>query len=293
MGEGVIVGILDNDINPCHVSFLDDDMPPPAKWHMGATSPMGAFQDSVEVISMSLGDDMETRKPFYKDLIVVGSFPTVMSDLFVGTNTVNASSLERTLTKCALWLLTVAASTMGRRLISRVELGNGMVLDVENLKWYKRVRDNPFPLHLHRGNVCRRRAQHRRRPQQDRGVPAQGGPHHALGDDPEGGRRGHGQLVAASRMTHADGEMIMAYINSTPNVLAFGLMRQRIEFTVKLKRGASRQWHRGGQPPVGLRQALRAQPNRRALRTIAQQLIRTIFPARALFWFIWSSSCFR
>ncbi|RLM75230.1 subtilisin-like protease SBT1.7 [Panicum miliaceum] len=123
MGEGIIVAVLDNGIDPCHVSYTDDGMPPPARQVAGQMAPrahlasyevcfedtcpstkqliaieQGAFVDGVDVISISPGDD--TQKPFYKDLTAVGSFSTVMSGVFVSTSAGNSGSDLGIVTNC-------------------------------------------------------------------------------------------------------------------------------------------------------------------------------------------------
>ncbi|KAK1643337.1 hypothetical protein QYE76_061142 [Lolium multiflorum] len=310
MGEGVIVGILDNGIDPRHVSFLDDGMaPPPAKWrggcHFGdapcnkkliggrsrgpqshgthtsgtavgafvrdvklspADAPgavasgmaprahlafyevcvgdtcsateiltvteKGAFQDGVDVISISASDD--TQKPFYKDLIAVGSLSAVMSGVFVSTSAGNAGPLERSVTNCAPWQLTVAASTMGRRVVSRIQLGSGVVLDGENLNQYNPVENRPLVFVSGmfadgaldgvdvRGKIvaCDRSEDPITRAEM---VEKAGGAGMVSWSSLKRGAATtpvDNLAIAASRVPHADGQVIMAYINSTASPTA-------------------------------------------------------------------------
>lgn len=218
MGDGVIVGVLDNGVDPRHVSFGDEGMrPPPAKWrgkcdfggapcnnkliggraktledhgthtsgtavgafvrdvmvegsNLGTASGMaprahlamyevcladmcsatemltaterGAFLDGVDVLSISASDNKQ--KPFYDDLIAVGSFSAVMAGVFFSTSAGNAGPTAETVTNCAPWQLTVGASTVGRRIISKVQLGNGLVINGEASRRYKRVQNKPI-----------------------------------------------------------------------------------------------------------------------------------------------------
>lgn len=218
MGDGVIVGVLDNGVDPRHVSFGDEGMrPPPAKWrgkcdfggapcnnkliggraktledhgthtsgtavgafvrdvmvegsNLGTASGMaprahlamyevcladmcsatemltaterGAFLDGVDVLSISASDNKQ--KPFYDDLIAVGSFSAVMAGVFFSTSAGNAGPTAETVTNCAPWQLTVGASTVGRRIISKVQLGNGLVINGEASRGYKRVQNKPI-----------------------------------------------------------------------------------------------------------------------------------------------------
>jgi hypothetical protein len=216
MGDGVVVGVLDNGVDPRHASFRDDGMPPPpATWrggcdfggapcnnkliggrsltpgehgthtsspavgafvkdvrllrtNVGTASGMapcahlafyevccedacpsikqlvaierGTFVDGVDV-SISAGND--TQKPFYLDLTAVRSFFPVTSGVFVSTSAGNTGP-EPTVTNCAPWVLTVAASTMGRRVVSCVKLADGSVLKGQTMGQYKGVKNRPL-----------------------------------------------------------------------------------------------------------------------------------------------------
>ncbi|CAN6275302.1 unnamed protein product [Urochloa humidicola] len=309
MGEGAIVGVLDNGIDPRHASFGDEGMPPPpAKWRgpcdfggapcnrkliggrsqtpgqhgthtsstaagafvadvevlrqkVGAASgtaprahlamyevcfedtcpstkqliaiEQGAFVDGVDVVSISAGDD--TQKPFYKDLTAVGSFSAVMSGVFVSTSAGNAGPDYATVTNCAPWVLTVAASTMTRRVVSRVTLGNGVSLKGETNRRYKPVKAAPIVYVAGvfedgsalkavdvRGKIvfCDRSEGPTMRSEM---VRAAGGVGIVMfNDETEGGATaGVGNItIAAARVSEADGLKIMAYINATANPTA-------------------------------------------------------------------------
>ncbi|KAF8752681.1 hypothetical protein HU200_011921 [Digitaria exilis] len=308
MGEGVIVGVLDNGIDPRHVSYGDEGMaPPPAKWrgrcefggapcnkkliggrsltpgdhgthtsstavgafvsdvrmykkNVGVASGMaprahlalyavcfedtcpstkqliaieqGAFVDGVDVVSISAGDD--TQKPFYKDLTAVGSFSAVMSGVFVSTSAGNAGPDYATVTNCAPWVLTVGASTMTRRIVSTVRLGNGLVFQGEANRRYKPVKTAPLVYVSGmfeegalkgvdvRGKIvfCDRSESVSMRGQMVRDA---GGVGIVMfnGVDEGGVTYPQGNVtIAAARVSHADGVKIMAYLNSTSNPTA-------------------------------------------------------------------------
>ncbi|GJN12141.1 hypothetical protein PR202_ga30395 [Eleusine coracana subsp. coracana] len=307
MGEGVIVGVLDNGIDPRHASFSDAGMPPPppGKWRggcdfggapcnnkliggrsltpgehgthtsstavgapvsharllrtdVGTASGMaprahlafyevcfdeecpstkqlvamerGAFVDGVDVISISAGDD--TQKPFYQDLTAVGSFSAVASGgVFVSTSAGNGGPDEATVTNCAPWVLTVAASTMGRRVVSRVKLGNGLVLHGQTMGRYKAVKHRPLvyvPGHQFSDSLdvrdkivlCDRSESPRTRGEM---VRAAGGAGMISFNNVFRGRATaprDNMTIPAARVSQADGETIMAYVNSTRNPTA-------------------------------------------------------------------------
>lgn len=309
MGEGVIVGVLDNGIDPRHASYGDEGMPPPpAKWKgrcefggapcnkkliggmsvtagehgthtsstavgafvsdvevlrakVGTASGMaprahlafyevcfedtcpstkqliaieqGAFMDSVDVISISAGDD--TQKPFYQDLTAVGSFSAVMSGVFVSTSAGNAGPDYGTVTNCAPWVLTVAASTMTRRIVSRIKLGNGLVILGEGGRRYRAIKPAPI-VYVQgmfengtalsavdvRGKIvfCDRSEAPTLRGEKVRA--AGGAGIIFFNDASEGGVTtfGGNVSIAAARVSEADGIKIMSYINSSANPTA-------------------------------------------------------------------------
>ncbi|KAL6650433.1 hypothetical protein ACP70R_009358 [Stipagrostis hirtigluma subsp. patula] len=308
MGEGVIVGVLDNGLDPLHASYSDEGMPPPpAKWRgrcdfggapcnnkliggrstapgehgthtsstavgafvrdvrvlktdVGNASGMaprahlafyevcfedkcpstqqltaiekGAFVDGVDVVSISAGDD--TQKPFYQDLTAVGSFSAVMSGVFVSTSAGNAGPDFGTVTNCAPWVLTVAASTMGRRVLSMVKLGNGLELQGETSGRYKSVRKKPLVYVAGKFAagalksvdvrdkivLCDRSESTSKRGELIR---AAGGAGMITFSDKMQGRAtstGVNLTIAASRVGYDDGMKLIAYANSTPNPTA-------------------------------------------------------------------------
>ncbi|KAF3340035.1 subtilisin-like protease [Carex littledalei] len=89
-----------------------------------------AVKDGCDVLSISLGG---VSKPFYNDAIAIGGFTANLKGVFVSTAASNEGPLPSTLSNEAPWLLTVAASTINRRFISTVKLGNGIQLDGESI----------------------------------------------------------------------------------------------------------------------------------------------------------------
>ncbi|TVU07389.1 hypothetical protein EJB05_47442, partial [Eragrostis curvula] len=71
-----------------HLAFYEvcfDDQCPSTKQLVAMEH--SAFVDGVDVVSISAGDD--TQKPFYQDLTAVGNFSAVMSGVFVSTSAGN------------------------------------------------------------------------------------------------------------------------------------------------------------------------------------------------------------
>ncbi|CAN0924585.1 Subtilisin-like protease SBT5.3 [Linum grandiflorum] len=82
-----------------------------------------AIQDKVDVITVSLGS---SASPYVRDSIAIGSFHAVSSGIPVICSAGNAG-LDGSVNNVAPWILTVAASTLDRRFISNVKLGDGKV----------------------------------------------------------------------------------------------------------------------------------------------------------------------
>ncbi|KAH7690741.1 Peptidase S8 subtilisin-related protein [Dioscorea alata] len=89
-----------------------------------------AISDGVDVLSISLGSFFQ---PFFENSIVVGAFSAIEQGVFVSCSAGNGGPTASVITNDAPWILTVAASTMDRRILVRVKLGNGIVIDGESV----------------------------------------------------------------------------------------------------------------------------------------------------------------
>jgi len=89
-----------------------------------------AIADGVDVISASLGGD--TAYMYGKDPIAIGAFHAMAKGILTvqsaGNNGPNPT------VSVAPWILTVAASTTNRRIVTKVVLGNGKTLVVSTKK---------------------------------------------------------------------------------------------------------------------------------------------------------------
>ncbi|CAN0907429.1 Subtilisin-like protease 4 [Linum grandiflorum] len=88
-----------------------------------------AIQDGVDVLSLSLGLD---GTGMLDDAVTVGSFAAVEKGIFVSTAAGNSGPFNSTLVNEAPWLLTVGASTLDRKIVATVKLGNGAAFDGES-----------------------------------------------------------------------------------------------------------------------------------------------------------------
>ncbi|KAF9597718.1 hypothetical protein IFM89_021205 [Coptis chinensis] len=90
-----------------------------------------AISDGVDVISISLGH-IEQHKAFSDNAIAIGSFHAMQKGILVSASTGNFGPGMKTLRNDAPWILSTGASTIDRRIISNVELGNNMTLEASS-----------------------------------------------------------------------------------------------------------------------------------------------------------------
>ncbi|KAF9614778.1 hypothetical protein IFM89_020632 [Coptis chinensis] len=84
-----------------------------------------AIADGVDIISVSLGS--EEPREYFKDPIAIGSFHAMRKGILTSNSAGNAGPFLRTVSNFSPWSLTVAASTIDRKFVSQVVLGNGQI----------------------------------------------------------------------------------------------------------------------------------------------------------------------
>ncbi|CAN1134416.1 Subtilisin-like protease SBT5.3, partial [Linum perenne] len=82
-----------------------------------------AIQDGVDILSLSLGSS--SPRSYDSDTIAIGSFHAVRNGITVVCSAGNSGPYPSSVTNVSPWILTVAASTVDRRFLSNVTLGNG------------------------------------------------------------------------------------------------------------------------------------------------------------------------
>lgn len=88
-----------------------------------------AIADGVNVLSISIG----TREPtaYADDGIAVGAFHALKRDIVVVCSAGNSGPAPSTLSNPAPWILTVGASSVDRKFVGPVKLGDGMTIEVK------------------------------------------------------------------------------------------------------------------------------------------------------------------
>ncbi|KAI3505178.1 hypothetical protein L1887_27127 [Cichorium endivia] len=102
-----------------------------------------AVEDGVDVLSLSLGAG---SLPFDEDGIALGAFTAIQKGIFVACSAGNSGPFNTSLSNEAPWILTVGASTLDRKLVSTVSLGNKELFDGETLFQPKDFSNTFLPL---------------------------------------------------------------------------------------------------------------------------------------------------
>lgn len=103
-------------------------------WFFGCASAdiLAAFDDAiadgVDIISVSLGFPFPLD--YFEDPIAIGSFHAMKYGILTSNSAGNSGPFPATVSNFAPWSLTVAASTIDRKFIAQVALGNGDVYTV-------------------------------------------------------------------------------------------------------------------------------------------------------------------
>lgn len=82
-----------------------------------------AIADGVDVISISIGT--KQPQPFEEDSIAIGALHAMKKNIVVSCSAGNSGPAPSTLSNTAPWIITVGASSVDRKFLSPVVLGNG------------------------------------------------------------------------------------------------------------------------------------------------------------------------
>ncbi|KAI3453644.1 hypothetical protein Pfo_010307 [Paulownia fortunei] len=84
-----------------------------------------AIADGVDIISVSLGSDWPDD--YFDDPIAIGSFHAMRNGILTSNSAGNSGPFPVSVSNYSPWTLTVAASTIDRKFVARMELGNGQI----------------------------------------------------------------------------------------------------------------------------------------------------------------------
>ncbi|CAK8538235.1 unnamed protein product [Lathyrus sativus] len=102
-----------------------------------------AIADGVDILSISIGIDQV--HPYFEDPISIGSFHAMKRGIFTANAAGNNGPDLFTMTNLAPWLLSVAASTFGRKFVTKVKLGNGAIYEGSTINTFD-LKNKMFPI---------------------------------------------------------------------------------------------------------------------------------------------------
>lgn len=82
-----------------------------------------AIADGVDIISLSV--NAKEVRPYFKDPIAIGSFQAMKNGILTSNSAGNSGPKLFTTTSLSPWLLSDAASTIDRKFVTQVQIGNG------------------------------------------------------------------------------------------------------------------------------------------------------------------------
>lgn len=90
-----------------------------------------AIADGVDLINLSVGGS--SPNDYFEDPIAIGTFHAMKNGILTSVSAGNDGPEHGTITNLSPWVLTVAASTIDRKFLTKLRLGNGMVYEVKFL----------------------------------------------------------------------------------------------------------------------------------------------------------------
>jgi hypothetical protein len=86
-----------------------------------------AIADGVDIISLSVGG---WPMDYFEDSIAIGAFHSMKNGILTSNSAGNSGPDPESISNCSPWSLSVAASTMDRKFVTPVTLGNGAIYEV-------------------------------------------------------------------------------------------------------------------------------------------------------------------
>ncbi|KAL3522596.1 hypothetical protein ACH5RR_015430 [Cinchona calisaya] len=94
-----------------------------------------AIHDGVDLLSISIGA-YDPSSPFTEDGIAIGALHAIKHKIVVSCSAGNSGPTPSTVVNAAPWIMTVGASSLDRKFLATVELGNGQKIHGETVTPY-------------------------------------------------------------------------------------------------------------------------------------------------------------
>lgn len=103
-------------------------------WHGGCSDAdiLAAFDDAiadgVDIISISVGGS--SPADYFNDSIAIGAFHSMKNGILTSNAAGNSGPVPKSIINFSPWSLSVAASTIDRKYLTKVQLGNNQTYEV-------------------------------------------------------------------------------------------------------------------------------------------------------------------
>ncbi|KAF3959617.1 hypothetical protein ACB098_10G058800 [Castanea mollissima] len=102
-----------------------------------------AIADGVDIISVSLG--FSGFRPYFEEPVAIGSFHAMRKGILTSCSAGNSGPVPLSISNHAPWILSVAASTIDRKFVAQVVLGNGQAYTGLSINSFN-LNETSFPL---------------------------------------------------------------------------------------------------------------------------------------------------
>ncbi|XP_020202260.1 cucumisin [Cajanus cajan] len=104
-----------------------------------------AISDGVDIISISIGPRIVHYFPYFQDPTHIGSFHAMKRGILTSNSGGNEGPSFSSMSNLAPWLLSVAASSFDRKIVTKVQLGNGAVYEGVSINTFN-LKKKLYPL---------------------------------------------------------------------------------------------------------------------------------------------------
>ncbi|GMI72582.1 hypothetical protein like AT5G59100 [Hibiscus trionum] len=111
-----------------------------------------AIADGVDIISLSVGSTIPND--YFRDSISIGAFHAMRNRILTVNSAGNQGPGRATITNFSPWTLSVAASTIDRKFLTRVKLGNGVIYEGVSINTFD-LKNKMYPI-IHGRNAPNR-----------------------------------------------------------------------------------------------------------------------------------------
>ncbi|KAK3028612.1 hypothetical protein RJ639_039955 [Escallonia herrerae] len=108
-----------------------------------------AIADGVDIISLSVGGSFPSE--YFNDSIAIGAFHSMKNGILTSNSAGNSGPDPGSISNFSPWSLSVAASTIDRKFLAEVQLGNSKTYEGLAVNTFE-LKDNTYPL-VYAGNV--------------------------------------------------------------------------------------------------------------------------------------------